>query len=233
MPEETDLDQIAAITQAKHPVLHAALLTETQAREHRKDASWWREAIDHATIDVEIRHWIFLLLTRATSNVVIELSDQLNTLLEPLATKHFDALQESIYRFRKAALSGELVLQDALRLQRIKLSPKALWLLRGIATEASITWIDRRLADSPDELLTAGIGDLRDLARISAGGKVIEFDKFKGLRASHPLGGWASDTRVGALSSTLAEKVLRQPHDWPGDLVQRSREHRGADVVGS
>ena len=91
---------------------------------------------------------------------MIELADQLDALLEPLSTKHFHALQDAIYRFRKAALSGELVLQDALRLLRIKLSPKALWLLRGIATEASVTWIDRRLADSPDELLAPGIGDL-------------------------------------------------------------------------
>ncbi|UNB52864.1 NACHT domain-containing NTPase [Mycolicibacterium sp. YH-1] len=225
IPEESDLDQIAAITQAKHPVVHAALLTETEAREHRKEASWWREGIDHATVDIEVRHWIFSLLTRATSNVVIELADQLVAVLQPLSAKHFDALQEAIYRFRKTTSSGELVLQDALRMQRIKLSPKALWLLRGIATEASVAWIDKRLAESPDKLLSPGIGDLRELARISAGGKVIKFEKFQGLRASLPSGGWASDTRVGALSSTLAEKVLRQPHDWPGDLVQRAVEN--------
>ena len=110
-------------------------------------------------------------------------------------------------------------------MQRISLSPKALWLLRAIATEASVAWIDKRLSDSPDELLAAGVGDLRGMARISAGGRVIKFDRFKGLRAMLPLGGWASDTKVGALSPTLAEKVLRQPHDWPGDLVQRAVEN--------
>ena len=225
MPEDSDLDQIVAITQAMQPVLYAALQTEMQAREHRKDVSWWRAAIDDATVDIEIRHWIFSLLTRATSNVVIELAEQLDSLLEPLSTKHYHALQGTIYRFRKSASSGELVLQEALRVQRIKLSPRTLWLLRGIATEASVKWIDKRLADSPDVLLAPGIGDLRDLAKVSAKGPVIKFEKFKGLRAALPLGGWASDARVGALSSTLAERVLRQPEEWPGDLVQRAVEN--------
>jgi len=225
LPDAVDLDQIASITQAKYPELHAVLLTETKAREHRKDAAWWRQKIDDAQTDIEIRHWLFSLLTRATSNVVIELARQLDTAVEKLATKHFVALREAIYRFRTTTVSGELVLQEALRLQRISLSPKALWLLRAIATEASVAWIDKRLSDSPDELLAAGVGDLRDMARISAGGRVIKFDRFKGLRALLPLGGWASDTKVGALSPTLAEKVLRQPHDWPGDLVQRAVEN--------
>lgn len=225
LPDAIDLGEISSITRARYPELHAVLLTETKVREHRKDATWWRGEINDAQTDVEIRRWLFSLLTRATSNVVIELAEQLDTAVEKLAAKHFVALRDAIYRYRTTTLSGELVLQDALRLQRISLSPKALWMLRAIATEASVTWIDKRISDSLDKLMEAGVGDLRDVARISARGRVIKFDRFKGLRTVLPLGGWASDTKVGALSPALAEKVLRQPHDWPGDLVQRAVEN--------
>lgn len=54
---------------------------------------------------------------------------------------------------------------------------------------------------------------------------MVKFEQFKGLRTHFPLGGWASDTRVGSLKATLAEKVLEQPQDWPGDLVQRAVEN--------
>lgn len=225
LPDGIDLDQIATITKTKHPALHAALLTEEQARAHRKDASWWRNTFDNVNTELDQRHWIFSLLTTATSSVVIELAEQIDNVVEPLPAKYFDALLSAIYRFRAATLGSELVMQEALRLNRIKLSTKSLWLLRGITTEASVTWIDKRLADSPEGLLPVGVGDLRDLARISSGGKVVKFEQFKGLRTHFPLGGWASDARVGSLKAALAEKVLEQPQDWPGDLVQRAVEN--------
>jgi hypothetical protein len=174
---------------------------------------------------VDARHLLFSLLTQASTGVVVELANEIDKSIRNISAKHFDALREAIVEFRAATMSRELVLQDALRLNRVKLSPRALWLVRPVSTEASIVWIDKRLSSSPDELLAASVSDLRGLVRAADGKRVFKFEKFKGLRSGLPLGGWASNVKIGSLSSALAEQVLAHPHEWPGDLVQHAVEN--------
>jgi len=117
-----------------------------------------------------------------------------------------------------------LVLNEALRLNQARFSPRSLWLLRPAATEASIEKIDQRLTDVFEDLLIAGDGDLRELIRLAGRTKTLKFQAFHGHRASLPAGGWASHIKLGALSLKLAQDVLRSPHQWPSDLVQRAVE---------
>ena len=46
-----------------------------------------------------------------------------------------------------------------------------------------------------------------------------------------PLGGWASDIKLGALSLELAREILRDPDQWPGDLAQRAAEKIGTRLA--
>ncbi|WP_157900620.1 NACHT domain-containing protein [Mycobacterium rhizamassiliense] len=224
IPEAINLDQLGGSVASERPGLQVALARESEARTHRKDASWWKQQLNAHEGDFELRSWLFSLLTVASSGTVIELAPQLGEAIDALAPRHFVGMRDAIRQFRKYSIGRELVLQDALRLNRIILSPKALWMVRAVSTEGSIVWIDKRLAAMHDEVLSAEIGDLRGLVLASRGGRVFKFETFKGIRAGLPAGGWASEIKLGALSATLAERVLKRPHEWPGDLVQRAVE---------
>lgn len=168
---------------------------------------------------------MFSILTCSYSPVVVALADELSGAVDKLAAKHYVAIRHAIRAFRSnLSISRELALHDALRLNQVTFSPRTLWLAREGATEASVTWIDKRISGGFDELLTAGIGDLRELARLVGNDKVIKFDTFRGHRESLPVGGWASNINIGSLRAKRAEEVLRNPHEWPGDLVQRAVE---------
>jgi hypothetical protein len=224
IPETIDLDRMAATVASKSPELQAALARESEARINHKNAAWWTRQFDEHQQDFEFRVWLFSLLTVASSGTVIDLAPQLEAAIDGLAPKHFVGMRDAIDRFRKYAIGRELVLQDALRLKRITLSVKALWMVRTVSTEGSIAWIDKRLAAMHDEVLKAEIGDVRDLVRAARGARVFRFETFNGLRTALPTGGWASEIKVGVLSAALAEKVLQRPEEWPGDLVQRAVE---------
>ena len=55
--------------------------------------------------------------------------------------------------------------------------------------------------------------------------------QLKHSRSLLPLGGWASDIKLGALSSELAREILRAPDQWPGDLAQRAAEKVGTRLA--
>lgn len=225
VPAGTALGTLEFLVQSEHPELHEALTTEREAREHRNDISWWSQQLVDAGDGFALRHWVFSILTCSYSPVVVALADELSGAVDKLAAKHYVAIRHAIRAFRSnLSISRELALHDALRLNQVTFSPRTLWLAREGATEASVTWIDKRISGGFDELLTAGIGDLRELARLVGNDKVIKFDTFRGHRESLPVGGWASNIKIGSLRAKRAEEVLRNPHEWPGDLVQRAVE---------
>ena len=59
----------------------------------------------------------------------------------------------------------------------------------------------------------------------------VKAKQLKHSRSLLPLGGWASDIKLGALSSELAREILRAPDQWPGDLAQRAAEKVGTRLA--
>jgi hypothetical protein len=109
-------------------------------------------------------------------------------------------------------------------LNQAAFSARTLWLLLPRSSEATATKVVQRLTDVFEDLLIAGIGDLRELVLLMGDRKTIKFETFRGCRESLPIGGWASDVKIGALRRPLAEKILQEPQQWPGDLTQRAVE---------
>ncbi len=124
----------------------------------------------------------------------------------------------------KLSVGRDLNLHDPLRLKQAEFSARTLWLGRVTANEGTVEQIDKRLVDAFGDLLAAGIGDMRELTRIVGSSKLIKFDTFRGHRAGLPVGGWASNIKLGAMRAKVADDVLTNPGDWPGDLVQRAVE---------
>jgi hypothetical protein len=205
--------------------LRDVLAMEGAMRMHGDDGDWWRESLTRASDSLSQRHWVCSLLARAHSPVVIATGSELSAVLDRMSPKHFSALHRAV-RSGATFRANPLVLRDAIRLNQVTLSPRALLLLRDVATTASIEQIDRRLADNIEEMFShVGRDDyLRDFARRVSSRKTIRFDTFRGHRRSFPLGGWSSDIRVGAPRPKQALDVLQQPQLWPADLVQQAAQ---------
>jgi hypothetical protein len=73
------------------------------------------------------------------------------------------------------------------------------------------------------------MGDMRSLLRAIGSRTKVKAKQLKHSRSF--LGGWASDIKLGALSLELAREILRNPHAWPGDLVQRAAEKVGTRMA--
>ncbi|GAF49178.1 hypothetical protein [Rhodococcus wratislaviensis] len=155
VPKKVSFPTIALLAQPKHQVLHAALITESEARAHRRDPEWWKQQLTDATDGFMIRHWVFSLLTAAFAPVIVALAADLNRTVDELAPKHNLAIRNAISAFqRNPSVSRELALHDALRLNQATFSSRTLWLARAGATEATVEQIDKRIAGRFGELLT-------------------------------------------------------------------------------
>jgi hypothetical protein len=223
LPAGMSLETVALDIKPQQPALDAVLRTEAGAHNHRNEVDWWRQQLaDDAGF--ALRHHVFSVLTCASSSVVIALASDISDAVDRLAPKHYLAARHAISIVSALSSSRNLMLHEALRLNQATFSARTLWLLLPRASEATTAKIVPRLADAFADLLVAGIGDLRELALSVGDRKAIKFGTFRGHRASLPTGGWASNVKIGALGASLAEKVLQEPHQWPGDLTQRAVE---------
>src|SRR5262249_6986335 len=88
-----------------------------------------------------------------------------------------------------------------------------------------------RAAPVFESLLQRGMGDMRSLLRAVGSRTAVKALQHKHSRLLPPLGGWASDIKLGALRLELAGEILRNPDEWPGDLVQRAAEKVGSSTA--
>ncbi|MGW1741258.1 hypothetical protein ACWCPQ_20915 [Nocardia sp. NPDC001965] len=224
-PVGISLSTMALSLKSSQPVLQAALNIEAEARDHRGDSEWWKQQLIAAVDDFALRHWILSLSTCANSSVVIALATELSGAVDRVAPKHYVAIRKAIHASCQLSGGRKLVLHEALRMNQVVFSAKTLWLLFHGSTEASVEQISKRLIGSFEELLSADIGDLRELTSVVGNRKMIRFEEFRGHRSSLPIGGWASNVKIGALRSNVADEALRRPYEWPSDLVQRAVEN--------
>lgn len=128
-------------------------------------------------------------------------------------------------------MSRELVFAEPLRLQQVDASARLLWLIRAVGTEATTDWADKRLGANFESLLQPGLGDMRPLLRTVGAQTTVKVKRLQHSRSVLPVGGWASDIKLGALSLELAREILRNPEQWPGDVVQRAAEKIGTRLA--
>jgi hypothetical protein len=224
VPADISLDTVALSIKHQHEVLATVVRTEAEARHHRGDVEWWRQRLADDVGEFATQHAVFSILTCAHSSVVIALATQVSAAVDSLAPKRYRAVRHAISAFNTLPSGRPLILHDALRLNQATFSARTLWLLLPISSEATATRLTRLLVDAFEDLLAADIGDLRELPLLLGSRKTIKFETFHQHRTSLPVGGWASDVKIGALRASLAEKVLQEPHQWPGDLTQRAVE---------
>ena len=231
VPADLDLQRVADRAAAEEPTLASAAVLEHDARSHTKDAQWWQQSLLSCTSDLDRRHWAFSLLSIARPQAVLEVAPRLNEVVSALSPKHYAVVRSALGWFMKSAVARELVFAEPLRLRQVDVNPRLVWLIRAVGTEATIAWADRRLETSFESLLQPGLGDMRQLLRTVGSRSTVKAKQLKHSRSLLPLGGWASDIKLGALSLELAREILRDPDQWPGDLVQRAAEKIGTRLA--
>ncbi|MCU1615784.1 MAG: ATP-binding protein [Frankiales bacterium] len=203
--------------------LKLAVSSEAGVREHRGDTEWWRNALRAAPNNLAQRHWTFSLVTAAHTSVLVELQTELNTLVDALSPKHYAVLRAGVQAQRTRPSGRLLSIADALRLKKVVLSNRVLWLIRVIASEGSVEQIDKKTSTEIAPLLRPGSGDMRDLVRIVSPRK-LDLGEFHDARSTLPIGGWASSLKLGPWSNAATDAVLGEPDHWPSDIVQRAAE---------
>lgn len=226
-PADLDLQTVADRAGTEEPTLAAAAFKEHGARSHIRDAQWWEQWLASCESGLDQRHWVFSLLSTARPQVVLAVAPHLNKVTSALSPKHYVALHHTLGWFMKSSAARELVFAEPLRLQQVQASPRLLWLIRAVGTEATIEWTDRRLQTRFEPLLQPGLGDMRPLLRTVGTRTTVNAKQLRNSRTLLPRGGWASDIKLGALSFELAREILSAPDQWPGDLVQRAGEKIG------
>lgn len=230
-PVDLDLQGLVDRAGADAPALARVASWEHGARSHNRDAQWWQQSLSSCESDLERRHWVFSLLGIARPQAVLNVVPCLNDIVSALSPKHYAAVRYALGWFMKSSVARELVFVEPLRLRQVEVSPRLLWLIRAVGTEATNEWVDRRLGTVFGQLLQPGSGDMRPLLHAVGSSATIKAKQLKHSRSLLPLGGWASDIKLGALSLELAREILRDPDQWPGDLAQRAAEKIGTRLA--
>lgn len=230
-PVDADLQTLADRAADEEPTLAAAARWEYDARSHARDRDWWEQSLAACGSALDRRRWIFAALSIARPQAVLHVAAHLNETVSGLSPRHYAALQYALRRFRLSPMSRELVFAEPLRLQQVDASPRLLWLIRAVGTEATTEWADKRLAANFESLLQPGLGDMRPLLRTVGAQATVKVKQLQHSRSVLPVGGWASDIKLGALSLELAREILRNPEQWPGDVVQRAAEKIGTRLA--
>jgi hypothetical protein len=231
VPSHIDLGILADRAGSIEPTLASAVTLEHSARSHQKDAEWWHQSLSLCVSELDRRHWVFSLLSVARPHVIVDAAPSLNDVTSGLSVKHYAAVRNALRSFMRVSVARELVFHEPLRLRRVDVTPRVLWLIRAVGTDATAEWADRRLGADFESLLQPGMGDMRELLRAVGSRTTVKPQRLKHSRSALPVGGWASDIKLGALSLELAREVLRHPDGWPGDLVQRAAEKVGTRMA--
>lgn len=139
-------------------------------------------------------------------------------------------MEAAVKAFATSSLSRELSVGEALRLGKVKYSARALWLLRLVATEVSVGYIDKKFATGFEVLLVPGIGDRRDVMQIVGAGKTVRIELLKGARDVLPAGAWAEDIKLGAMKVVTARAILERPDEWPIEIVARAIQQASGNM---
>lgn len=195
---------------------------EADRRTHRGDPDWWGQAWGATLTPLDRRCWLFSMITTAHTKVVTSLAADVDVAAAELTPRGFRSLEAAVTAFSRTALRRDLHLHDALRLGAAVYTARSLWLLRPTTSRSGVEQIDKKLADRFVDLLTAGMGDRRQV--LGAISSRIKPDRLRSTREVLP-DGWPATVRLGALSAATADQILAEPDQWPREIVGAAVQH--------
>lgn len=217
-PDTIDLALIALRAQSES--LTRAGKDEADFRRNRADATWWQEKLGRKVDQASIALTIIALLSTARSSVVTQLASNLDQALAEVDSKTYRAIEHALHRDATTHRAGPLDISEALRLQQISLSGRALWLAWIIGSDSTRGRIPARLEPQIHDVFLAGTYEGQAVVNAARSTRKFKLDIFRGARSSIPIGGWADPAHLVTMPIKTAQLILENPGDWPADLAQ-------------
>lgn len=225
VPSEIDLLSIANRT--KRGALITAVRTEAGYRNNKSNADWWRDYFTSTTNQWELMLGVVALLEQARSSVVVDLAGVLDDVVRGFDAKRFQTVERCLFRDAASRRIRSLDLQEALRLRKVDLSGRVLWLVWIIANDSTRDRVPPHLEGNLQDVFIAGVADGRAAVVAARTTRKVKIEIFNGARDALPIGGWADQARMSSMTRKLAKAVLEEPDKWPADLVQLAADKLG------
>jgi hypothetical protein len=222
IPSGVDLSEIASSLPRERLLLHNAVKAEAAVRAAKGDGSWWKQQLSNQVSERDRQLWALSLLTEAHQQVVVALAVELSMMVDGLPIRNYRSMTAALAASSKFWRPRQLNIADELRLNKVRFSSRALWLLRLVGTEASLEQIDKKLTAGFDMFADLDGYDAPAIVGIVWRRKTLKVAYLKGTRAALPMGGWVSAIKLGTISGALANTVLASPESWPRDVLERA-----------
>lgn len=205
------------------------------ARLVQREAALRKGTLDlsHSTVsDMEKRLpalWLFGVIARARNDALQQLAPGVNDAVESLSVNDFGILAAALRRYRESSAWRQSEAADALRLGKLKLSPRAMWLLGIVGSDATVEQVENRCARNIGELLRSGERRVDRVVALSSSNRKVPVDSLRGTR------GWLHSgdifkLNLGMLSKKLAGEVMLDPGSWPKDVVRMAIDVTSSDL---
>jgi hypothetical protein len=222
-PPEVDLRAIAEILTGADAEIGAAVWLEADARASRDSATWWRERLSACVSPQGIQQALLSALTTMTTKVLVEVSPELSTAIDALSPRRVEATRSTLQTAHAKGATRRLLLDESLRRNHGKFSPRLLWVCRPLVPDGSRDRLDSRIhAVVPELLDDLTPGEVSALATIGGGKKVHSVTTFQGHRDGLSNGRWTRKFNTRDLAANQAAAILKDPGQWPAELVRRA-----------
>jgi hypothetical protein len=198
-----------------------------QVLHHKADSQWW---IDGSACNDDSARMTLLVnaLVTAQSAVIKDLVGELDGLLECIGFRKRAVAIGAVARYRAGRWDcRELHMADDLRLRRMipsSLVAAAMW---HVASENTREWLAGFIRDGLTGLWGNGSAILVPVkGALSLSSRKVDWKQFHGARGDLPAGSLVS-VKLTAISYKDAQAVLRQPLDWPADIVRAAVDRLG------
>ena len=204
-----------------------------EARQHLTSADWWEQQADSLDSDsVAAMTYLLYAIEMANTRTIEAVCGRLGQLSDALDRRQLSAAAGAIARHRSATGNARtLVLNDSLRLKKIRPTSSLSVLLWQQTNDAAKRLLAPLIADGMQELWSAG-PCVRFTLRMALSEIQTRPDpsKFQGGRRDLPAGALSGIT-LKKLGFDQAQSILREPHLWPSDLVRQAVERLDARLA--
>jgi hypothetical protein len=215
-----DIDLMAIASNASNQALTDAARTEASYRHHKDDSAWWHELFLATATPAEQMLRLIAAFGHTRTSAFVELGPTIDRLVHALSPKHFRIVEQALRRGHDTHSGRSLNIADALRLQQLTLSGRTLWLAWIVGSDSTRERIATRLEPQLRDVFLAGTADGRPAVEAAGTPRKMKLSTFIGARQALPSGEWAGRARLATMSTTISKAVLRDPDQWPVDVVQ-------------
>ncbi|MDP9983128.1 hypothetical protein J2W14_002541 [Pseudarthrobacter oxydans] len=225
------LDLSALRLRLRNETLLSAVHAESDYRENRSNAQWWKSHFASTTDPTELMLATIAALEIAKPQVIIDIAGVLNAVVEKFTGKMYRTLERALKRDSTSYRIRVLDLQEALRLQTVNLSGRVLWLVWIITNDSTRDRIRNHLEPKVHDVLSAGTNEGIVVLSAAYSTRKLRPEKFKDTRQALRDSGWLDPQQFTSMTLGLAKLVLAKPQSWPVDLVQMAVDKLGAKAA--